>query len=192
MEARDRPTQRREWIAKAAFESALIVIGLVLAFVVNEWRDSRERNQRLHDALTSIQAELESNLASIDIVIHKNDTLIATLAESAKTGEIYQGEIIPGKDISAISSTAWDAARDAAITHDMPFSTLVVLGQAYTAQVGSLREIESFSNALYTGAVADDLRKQPIHLGGIMADFTRHTRRVRQRYEGALAVLKKR
>jgi hypothetical protein len=40
------------------------VFGLVGALLIDEWRDTRERNERVRAALASIDAELEANRAA--------------------------------------------------------------------------------------------------------------------------------
>jgi hypothetical protein len=185
--AGERPVRRHEWLAKAAFEAGLIVLGLVLAYAISEWRDSRVRDQRVRDARTSIRAELETNRNAITDVIGLNEALIGALHESAKTGQPYMDQIVNAR---VLTSTAWDATRDAAITNDLPFSELTAVGQAYAAQERYSKEIEFFSNQLYAGAVMVDLRKNPRHLAGILNDFTAHARGVKTRYEEALTVLK--
>ena len=80
----------REWIGRAVFEAALIVFGLVGALLIDEWRDTRARNERLRAALASIRAELEANRAVLGSAIANHETVIARLKESGKTGVVYE------------------------------------------------------------------------------------------------------
>lgn len=178
--------RRREWLVRAAFEAGLIVVGLIGALALNDWHDRRQRDQSVRDALASIRIELQSNLTSIVEVIKFNENLMGVLTESAKTGKPYMDRIVAGMDLS---TTAWDAARDAGISNDIPFPILMVLGRAYTSQGGFVREIEFFLNQMYTGSVAYDMRKEPLGLRGILSDYTHHARRLRQHYQDALAAL---
>jgi hypothetical protein len=72
-----RGARSRAWIGRAAFEAALIVFGLVGALLIDEWRDTRERNERVRAALASIDAELEANRAALQSAIANHDTVIA-------------------------------------------------------------------------------------------------------------------
>jgi hypothetical protein len=56
-------TRRGEWLARGAFEAALILLGLLGAFALNEWQDARTRAARVDTLLAAIRAELETNLA---------------------------------------------------------------------------------------------------------------------------------
>ena len=186
MDTHDRSSRRREWIVKALFESGLIVLGLIGALALNDWHDRRQRDENVRSALASIRIEVQTNLESITSVIAFYEKLMGTLTESAKTGNPYMDTLVPRLNLS---TTAWDATRDAGISSDIPFPTLMALGRGYTAQAGFVREIESFLNQAYTGNVTVDLRKNPIGLRGILSDYTHHARDLKQNYENALAAL---
>jgi Tfp pilus assembly protein PilE len=54
------------WLPKALFEAALIVLSVLLALAVDEWREDRQRAERAEVALRSIRAELQENLQSVE------------------------------------------------------------------------------------------------------------------------------
>src|SRR5678816_2514882 len=85
-----RGTRSREWIGRAAFEAGLIVLGLVGALLIDEWRDSRQRDERVQTALQSLSAELLGNRDALDKNVRNNEELIAKLHESEKTGIVYE------------------------------------------------------------------------------------------------------
>jgi hypothetical protein len=177
---------RREWIGRAVFEAGLIVLGLVGALLVDEWRDTRARTQRVEAALASIRAELDANRAVLAEVIARHETLMATLRELASAGRRYDGPILRPATISGV---AWEAARDAAITNDMPFQTLMVVGRTYAVQTAYVSEMGFFNNQLYTGDVADAYRQQPLRLEGRLNDLTGRARGVQRQYDEALRSL---
>jgi hypothetical protein len=92
----------RAWIGRAAFEAALIVLGLVGALLVDEWRDNRERNARVSAALSSIRAELEANRKAIAAAI-ANQNVISRLREAAKTGVRCEGGIVAPVTFSSVA-----------------------------------------------------------------------------------------
>jgi hypothetical protein len=175
----------RAWIGRAAFEATLIVLGLVGALVVDEWRDTRERNDRVRSALASIRAELEANQDALDTAIANHQNVIGRLRESAKTGVIYQGGIISGAPFSAV---AWDAARDAAITNDIDHQTLMSLGHAYGTLTAYLDGRKLFSNFLYTNDT-QALRGNPLGLAGWLSDLTRNAQGVKTAVAKAIVTL---
>ena len=179
------PARSRAWIGRAAFEAGLIVLGLVGALLVDEWRTARERTARVRSALASIRAELESNRTAIADAITNHQTVIAKLREASGTGEVYQGSIISNPGFSGV---AWGAARDGAITNDIDHLTLVTLGHAYTALSDYMDDRRVFTNYLYTNPT-HDLRQNPQSIAGWLNDMSGRAKRVERRLDAALQTL---
>ena len=175
----------RAWIGRAAFEAGLIVLGLVGALLVDEWRTARERSARVRSALASIRAELEANRTAIADAVSNHQTVIAKLREASGTGGTYQGSIISNPGFSVV---AWGAARDGAITNDMDHNTLVTLGHAYTSLSDYMDERRVFTNYLYTNPT-HDLRQNPQAIAGWLNDMSGHAKRVERRLDNALQTL---
>jgi hypothetical protein len=175
----------RAWIGRAAFEAGLIVLGLVGALLVDEWRTARERTARVQSALASIRSELEANRTAIADALANHQTVITKLREATGTGGIYQGSLISSPGFSAV---AWDAARDGAITNDIDHVTLVALGHAYTALSDYMDERRLFTNYLYTNPT-DDFRRTPQGIAGWLNDMSGHAKRVERRLDAALQTL---
>lgn len=162
----------------------MIVLGLVGALLVDEWRTARERSARVRAALASIRAELEANRTAIADPISNHQTVIAK-REASGTGDVYQGSIISTPGFSAV---AWGAARDGAITNDMDHNTLVTLGHAYTSLSDYMDERRVFTNYLYTNPT-HDLRRNPQSIDGWLNDMSGHAKRVEGRLDAALQTL---
>src|SRR5438105_15228312 len=60
-DADDKGAGWRRWIVRAIFQSGLIVISIVVALGVNEWRDRRELQARAHEARRAFARELNAN-----------------------------------------------------------------------------------------------------------------------------------
>jgi hypothetical protein len=178
--------RRREWLARVAFESGLIVLGLIGALALNDWHDRRVRAGQVANALASVRAELESNVASIDKTIAHYTTVIGALDKQLAGGPVYGGAII---SMDSLSATAWNAARDAGITSDIPFGVLVTVGHAYDFQSDVLGETRTFLNNVYARSDPDGYRKNPGLLRGILSDFKGHAEQLRARFAKALAAL---
>jgi hypothetical protein len=155
------------------------------ALLIDEWRDTRERNQRVRTALASIHAELEANRAALGSAIANHETVIARLRESLGTGVAYEGGIISTAPFSAV---AWEAARDAGITNDLDHATLMALGHAYRALSDYIAERTVFLNYLYTNDPMD-LRRRPLALEGWLSDMKRHALGVEKWLDGAIRAL---
>jgi type II secretory pathway pseudopilin PulG len=179
-----RGARSRAWIGRAAFEAALIVFGLVGALLIDEWRDTRERNERVRAALASIDAELEANRAALQSAIANHDTVIASLQASTPSA-IYQEVIISGAPFSAV---AWDAARDAGVTNELDHTTLLALGHAYRALAEYMAARTVFTNYLYTNDLPA-LRHRPLALVGWLNDLRAQARGAEKRLASALGAL---
>ena len=176
----------REWIGRAPFEAALILLGLVGAFLLDDWRDRRERHARVEAALSSIRAELEANQTALAAAIDSHKIVIGRLRQAAETGVPYEDTLISSN--ASFSAVAWEAARNAAITNDIDHETLLTLGHTYTALADYIADRRLFLNHVYTNDVTQ-LRRNPIALAGWLNDITRHVNRTQERIAASLQVL---
>jgi type II secretory pathway pseudopilin PulG len=179
------PARSRAWIGRAAFEAALIVMGLVGALLVDEWRDTRQRDARVRSALASIRAELEANRSAITQATANHELVIAELRKASETGIPYQRGIVSSPPFSSV---AWEAARDGAITNDIDYAQLTSLGYAYDALAGYVSARGVFVNYLYTNRTVD-FRKDPLALVGWLNDLRRHAGTVETQLEKALTAI---
>jgi hypothetical protein len=177
-----------QWIGKAVFEAVLIVLGLVGALLIDEWRDDRERRARLDTAMASIRAELLENRKIVAARLESNERLIAELRQLAEKKAYYNGGIIrPGEPLSSV---AWEAARSADVGVDIPFERLVVLGRAYTALMSHQAEMQNFSDSfLQVPGLVERFRADPRSLAGFYNDVTRRVRTLLERLDAALALI---
>jgi hypothetical protein len=172
------------WVWRAALEAALIVFGLVGALLIDEWRDSRERAERVGMALDSIRAELVVNHKAIQGAIANHETVMARLREAAKAGTVYQRGILVGQPFSSV---AWEAARDGGITNQMDQATLMELGRVYRALDYYLDQRSLLLGYLYT--TDKNVRGDPLALAGWLNDMTGAARGVEERLRVASRAL---
>src|SRR5262245_39126498 len=50
------------WLGQAAFESLMILVSILAAFAIDNWREDNERARRLAEARSSLTQELRFNL----------------------------------------------------------------------------------------------------------------------------------
>lgn len=103
-------------------ESVLIVMSILLALAINEYRDYKKQENLRTETLSNIKIEIENNIAELDLLIesHKNtssrvEKLIAELKPEEIEGKSVT-EIIFSLDkiiIKAVTlnNTAWETAR---------------------------------------------------------------------------------
>ena len=176
---------RREWLARAAFEGGLIALSLIGALALNEWKESRDRQARVRDALAAVRLELQANREELGRVIAVNAKITADIKAAMARGQRYENQLLRR---AQVVSTAWDSSRSAAITNDMPFPTLMVLGRAYTLQATYERDIAAFYSTLLSGTLGD-VRGDPRSMIGLVNEMDGNARRLSKEYDTALKAL---
>ena len=176
---------RREWLARALFEGTLIAASLIAALALNEWKDSRDRQARVRDALAAIRLELQANRDELQRVVTGTADVIGKIKEATKQKRRYEDGLLRR---AQLVSTAWDSSRAAAITNDLPFPTLMALGRAYTLQADYQRDMGSFYSTLLSGTLGD-LRGNPELMAGLLNEMDGNARRLSQEYDQALEAL---
>jgi len=176
---------QREWLARAAFEGLLIAVSLVAALALNEWKETRDRQARAHDAMAAMRLELQANSSEIQKAIAGTDDVIAKIKQATKEDRRYGGRLVfPAQLVSA----AWDSSRAAAITNDLPFPLLMALGRAYTLQTDYKNQMGSFYNSLLSGAFGD-VRANPELMAALLNEMQGNAGRLAREYQAALKAL---
>jgi hypothetical protein len=178
-------TTRREWLARAAFEGTLIAASLIAALALNEWKETRDRQARVRDAMVAIRLELRANREEIGRVMARNAEVAALIEAATKEGRRYEKGLLRR---AQVLSTAWDSARAAAITNDMPFPMLMSLGRAYAFQADHERLFTSLYDVLLGGELGD-LRGNPGLMLGLLNEIDDNARRLAGEYDAAVKAL---
>ncbi len=109
----------RKYIWYALGEIALVVIGILIAFQINNWNEERiQRNQELK-ILTQIHSDLQSNGEEIDLLLKKLEISTSSadsLIKSFKKGEIlggfsYQVSIIHRRFFFTASTSGYEQLK---------------------------------------------------------------------------------
>jgi hypothetical protein len=125
------------WIRRAAFESLLIVFSLVLAFVVNEWREGRALDRRVQEARALVAEELRFNrdsIASAEFLVHHRQ--LRDRYRALSNAEQPAGEPIfdSGVHIATLRDAAWRTLASPEIIAHVPYGEIVVLADLYQEQ----------------------------------------------------------
>lgn len=193
-DAKSAPARARwpAWLPKALFEAALIVLSVLLALVVNEWREDQQQQQRAGVALQSIQAELRENLQSVRRARANHlamQTSLRTLATRGQTPppDIYLGGIF---NPALVSASAWEAARESGMTEHLPYELVLALSRVYAEQA----RYQALSNGLVQDLMAQIrregvetvLRDRSMHFLPIQEDFANREQHLAEAYERVL------
>ena len=127
---------RAPWLARALLESLLIVLSVLLALGLDEWRDQRTRDARARMALASIDAELRDNAETVERArthhLGMRDSLrLYVDRQQQPPPHVYLFGLF---NPALVHATAWDSARETGATGEMPFELLLTLSGVYDMQ----------------------------------------------------------
>ena len=122
-------------------EAFIVVLGVVLALAVNEWREDYNRNQHAEIALEGIVSELDVNRKAIDSALtyhlQLGDTLRDFMRQASQgalpypDGRLFsKGYIAP----ATLLNTAWDAANATDAVTYMNYADVLMLSRIYEEQ----------------------------------------------------------
>ena len=177
--------KRREWLARAAFEGGLIALSLVGALALNEWKEARDRQARVREALAAMRLELQANSDEIQRAIADGEDIIGKITQATNEERRYGGRLLAR---AQLVSAAWDSSRAAGITSDLPFPLLMALGRAYTLQADYQNLMGSFYNTLLSGTLGD-VRANPQLMAALLNEMNGAAGRVAREYQRALKAL---
>jgi hypothetical protein len=138
------PTESRRsrpwgpWLAQAAFESVMILVSILAAFAIDNWREDNERARRLTEARGSLMQELRFNL---DLLSQED-----YLPHHLRLGEIYRGMMLTGTTDRAdalfergihpapLRDAAWRSFLVSGVAGDLRFAVHARLAGIYGAQ----------------------------------------------------------
>ena len=121
--------RRREWLARASFEAALILFGLLAAFALNQWQEARQRAARADAMIAAIRAELAANLEVQRIAAARNAEVVELLRKVRDAGETF----LPASQLKGalfsrphLTEAAWASAQNGGILEELPVETILI------------------------------------------------------------------
>lgn len=187
------PQAPRKWLGQVPRDVVLIVVGAAIAFGSEEWRDARSRRARVDVAVASIRDELAFNRRLVAAAREHHRYLADTLGTLAARRlrpdvAIYSNGMF---NPAAVTSTAWQAARETGALNDIPLATVLAIAPAYEAQ----DRYRNLSEAMGTAIMADVrrdgmdvvLRDRFAQFVPLDMDFSNREGRLLETYDQALA-----
>jgi hypothetical protein len=118
------------------FEIGSVVLAVLLALAVNEWRQNRQNKNLAKYARRSIVAELQSNQSELRGSLDNNRLVIARFRgqiDSVEKG-ILHGIAGTGINVAQLTSSAWKTAQAAQALRYMDFDWLLSASRMYDMQ----------------------------------------------------------
>jgi hypothetical protein len=110
-------------------EVVSIVLGVLLALAVNEWRAQRIHDSEAESALQNIKNEVISNQKTLDAIHANNLTTVELMKEKSGGGE--DRKFIPGMQLK---SSAWQTLLSTGTSNYVDYETILVLSDTYSLQ----------------------------------------------------------
>jgi len=130
-------TKLSKRIPDILLESLFVVVALLGALALDEWREDKERQELADRAQIAILQEMEDNQKQLDAKRPKHKEMLEILTKSLEAYE-KQGEKEPDFDfnysMAILTSAAWDTARMTQSAQFMSFEDVSDYSKIYTFQ----------------------------------------------------------
>lgn len=126
------------WLPQVMFESALIVVSILVALGLDEWREKREAAELVRNSLTTFLIEIEQNRNRVEDAVPFNQGLRQVLASHYFDDDIETVDefvsMIESYSPAALQSTAWDTALATGSLAKMEYTVVTALSLTYGLQ----------------------------------------------------------
>ncbi len=125
----------REKLPELLLEAASVVFAVLLAFAVDEWRETRSRQALADRARTSILEEIRANAAELRRTLDSNRAMLKRLEEDLL--RVEAGEEPPLEvnfSIALLSSASWQTAQVTQAAHFVDYDWVTRVSRIYELQ----------------------------------------------------------
>lgn len=127
-----------EWLPRVMFESMLIVVSILFALYLDEWRDDRQDAENIEDALAYFVSEIQLNRARVEDAAPFNQGLRHVLSRRQEVHAIESVEtfvnIFESYNPVVLQSTAWETAIATGALAKMDYKLVSALSLTYSLQ----------------------------------------------------------
>jgi hypothetical protein len=178
-----------EWLLRVSIESVLIVISILLALAVDQWRDTRNNRLLAQQSLEIFEREIRRNLAALDEMIpyHNGVREVATKMVEQPERVVEVRSLMEGLRPVVLHSTAWEAALATGALRYMDFETVYALSVTYSSQDRFREELRAGAPRLVPGVDAGLPEMQ--QAVGYLTEMTRSEQDLHAVYFQALKAL---
>ena len=120
------------------FESALIVVSILVALGLDEWREDREVQETIQHALSSFLSEIQRNQVKVEGNMPFNQGLRMVMAQHYRNSDIESVDefvnMIETYDAVILQATAWETALATGALAKMDYDLVSALSLTYNLQ----------------------------------------------------------
>jgi len=125
------PGRRKLPIQTLLIEVFSIVLGVLLALAMNEWREQRAHQSQVKAALQNISHELRSNLDVLTTIHENNAITVDAIADEAGADSLDNRTFIPGLQLQ---KTAWETLQSTGVSNYADYQIMLQLSGTYSLQ----------------------------------------------------------
>ncbi len=172
------PGKRRWPIQKLAIEVFSIVVGVLLALGVNEFREQRLHRAQADSAMHNIKLEIQSNIDFLTLVHENNTVTLDAMSEEANSDVEGDRNFIPGLQIHA---TAWETLLSTGVSNYVDYESILLLSKMYSIQdiykqtgrqlTESAMNMASYATVLEKDIDNDQFKKQFLNYFAMMVQI---------------------
>ncbi|WP_293370893.1 hypothetical protein [Nevskia sp.] len=153
----------RGGLGRSLFEMALVIVSVLLALTVENWREDREKAALTQSVLGALAQELEANRAAIDEALPYQDRSSEAFRAALERYEtkkefVYPEEARTRGAAVRFSSAAYESAVIAQVLPRIKVDTLLKLSRVYAEQDAYADLLRGYSNATLLVDFADGAR----------------------------------
>jgi len=126
------------WLPRVIFESALITVSILLALGLDEWRENREVDETIRQAMSNFLSEIRQNKSRVDDAAPFNKGLHDVIDQRNWQGYIQSMSdfisIMDSYSPVVLQSTAWETALATGSLAKMDYGLVSALSLTYGLQ----------------------------------------------------------
>lgn len=149
---------------KLLIEVFSIVLGVLLALAMNQWRETRANRALAETALANVELELEANRDLLVLLNENNKSALAAATTVDHSATEEPTAFVPGLQLQEI---AWNALLSTGVSSYVDYQTILTLSESYSIQrvykelgVQVVQaELNTAAYAVATGTTVDEQSK---------------------------------
>ncbi len=132
------PKTNSVWLPQVMFESALIVVSILVALGLDEWRQKREDADLVLNSLSTFLIEIQQNSIRVEDAAPFDEGLRQVLQSHYRADDIETVDqfvsMVESYSPAALQSTAWDTALATGSLAKMDYTLVTALSLTYGLQ----------------------------------------------------------
>ena len=126
----------RSWIkfkaSEIVIQMVVVVISIILALAVDEWRDERKQQELANRSERSILEELKANQQELDVSLAINDSIFRSIVVVLQNKTEHKGGV--PFSYAQLSTAAWKMAQGTQALYRIDFNRLLLFARVYELQ----------------------------------------------------------